>query len=58
MCFSVFECETEQKVDAGDHYLFIGRVKNVDIKNPDLKPLGFLRGRYTLPESQREMKLN
>ncbi|MGW0549740.1 flavin reductase family protein [Streptomyces altiplanensis] len=40
------ECRTEQRVEAGDHTLVIGRVLAVDLPNADGAPLTYFRGRY------------
>lgn len=42
-----FECETEQRVDAGDHVILIGRV--VAFENSDRNGLGYARGSYFSP---------
>ncbi|MGW7056693.1 flavin reductase family protein [Streptomyces sp. NPDC054887] len=43
---AVVECRTEQRVEAGDHTLVIGRVLEVSLPNPDGGPLAYFRGRY------------
>ncbi|SCK49862.1 MULTISPECIES: flavin reductase family protein [unclassified Streptomyces] len=40
------ECETEQRVTAGDHTLVIGRVLTASLPSPDGGPLMYFRGRY------------
>ncbi|MBL0372277.1 flavin reductase family protein [Rhizobium sp. KVB221] len=42
---SVFTAEVEQRVDAGDHVIFVGRVQQMQA-NPDIIPLIFHRGRF------------
>ncbi|HYG26188.1 MAG TPA: flavin reductase family protein [Caulobacteraceae bacterium] len=44
-CMANFECETHQAFDAGDHRVFVGRIRKVRI-DPDHQPLVFLRGGY------------
>jgi flavin reductase (DIM6/NTAB) family NADH-FMN oxidoreductase RutF len=44
---AVFECRTEQTVDAGDHKLFIGRVRRAAYREGD--PLVFSAGRFCTP---------
>ena len=49
---AVFECVTEQKLEGGDHTIFLGRV--VRFSRPsDSAPLIFFRGRYSALESGR-----
>lgn len=43
---AVLECRTEQRVEAGDHTLLIGRVLNVGLPSGDGGPLAYFRGRY------------
>ncbi|WP_189822131.1 flavin reductase family protein [Streptomyces finlayi] len=43
---AVVECRTEQRVEAGDHTLVIGRVLAVDLPSADGGPLTYFRGRY------------
>ncbi|MFE7778630.1 flavin reductase family protein [Streptomyces sp. NPDC057445] len=43
---AVLECRTEQRVEAGDHTLVIGRVLNAGLAGPDGGPLTYFRGRY------------
>ena len=43
---ALFECEVVQAHDAGDHTIFIGHVKRLEVPPGDLPPLGFLRGKY------------
>jgi flavin reductase (DIM6/NTAB) family NADH-FMN oxidoreductase RutF len=52
---AVFEYRVDQKVDAGDHTLMIGKVERVQINDPTRRPLGYLRGRYTVPEQEKEL---
>lgn len=44
-CMANFECETHTAFDAGDHRVFIGRIRKVRM-DPDHQPLVFLRGGY------------
>ncbi len=39
------DCEVDQVVDAGDHYIVIGKVLELDVQNPSL-PLLFFQGGY------------
>lgn len=43
---AVLECETEQRVPAGDHTLVIGRVLTARTPSADGGPLLYFRGRY------------
>lgn len=43
---AVLECRTEQRVEAGDHTLVIGRVLTADFPSPQGGPLTYFRGRY------------
>ncbi len=43
---ALFECQIVQAHDAGDHGIFVGEVKRLEVPPGDLPPLGFLRGRY------------
>ncbi|GAA2958911.1 flavin reductase family protein [Streptomyces enissocaesilis] len=43
---AVVECGTEQRVEAGDHTLVIGRVLAVGLPNAEGPPLTYFRGRY------------
>jgi flavin reductase (DIM6/NTAB) family NADH-FMN oxidoreductase RutF len=43
---AVLECETEQRVRAGDHTLVIGRVLTASTPSPGGGPLTYFRGRY------------
>lgn len=43
-CAAVFQCETHQMHDAGDHIIVIGRVKSFD--TTDKPPLVYHRGSY------------
>jgi flavin reductase (DIM6/NTAB) family NADH-FMN oxidoreductase RutF len=43
---AVLECETEQRVPAGDHTLIIGRVLTTGTPGADGNPLTYFRGRY------------
>jgi flavin reductase (DIM6/NTAB) family NADH-FMN oxidoreductase RutF len=42
---AVFECATEQKLEAGDHTIFLGRVLRFS-RPSESAPLVFFRGRY------------
>ena len=44
---AIFECETEQTIEGGDHLLFIGRVVHVAYRDGD--PLLFSAGKYCMP---------
>lgn len=44
---AALECRTEQRVEAGDHDLLIGRVLAVDYVSERSSPLLHLTGRYT-----------
>ncbi|WP_433894631.1 flavin reductase family protein [Streptomyces sp. CA-111067] len=43
---SILECETEQRVPAGDHTVLIGRVLSALTPSADGRPLTYFRGRY------------
>ncbi|MFJ5291041.1 flavin reductase family protein [Streptomyces sp. NPDC088348] len=43
---ATLECVTEQRVEAGDHTLVIGRVLTVDLPSTETGPLTYFRGRY------------
>ncbi|MGC0339812.1 flavin reductase family protein [Streptomyces sp. SLBN-8D4] len=43
---ATLECRTEQRVEAGDHTLVIGRVLTADVPSADGGPLMYFRGRY------------
>lgn len=43
---AVLECRTEQRVEAGDHTLVIGRVLAADLPNGNGRPLTHFMGRY------------
>ncbi|MFJ3198733.1 flavin reductase family protein [Streptomyces sp. NPDC086989] len=43
---ATLECRTENRVEAGDHTLVIGRVLGSALPNPDSPPLTYFRGRY------------
>lgn len=43
---AVLECRTEQRVEAGDHTLVIGRVLTADLPLAEGGPLTYFKGRY------------
>ncbi|MBQ0829265.1 flavin reductase family protein [Streptomyces tagetis] len=43
---ATLECSTEQRVEAGDHTLVIGRVLTARVPSADGGPLMYFRGRY------------
>ncbi|MFD3456115.1 flavin reductase family protein [Streptomyces sp. NPDC058691] len=43
---AVIECETDQRVTAGDHTLVVGRVLTARTPSADGSPLAYFRGRY------------
>ncbi|MFI5676534.1 flavin reductase family protein [Streptomyces cellulosae] len=43
---ATLECRTEQRVEAGDHVLVIGRVLTASLPSADGGPLLYFRGRY------------
>lgn len=43
---ATLECRTENRVEAGDHTLVIGRVLTAAQPSPDSPPLTYFRGRY------------
>jgi flavin reductase (DIM6/NTAB) family NADH-FMN oxidoreductase RutF len=49
---AVFECATEQKLQGGDHTIFLGRVLRFSCPS-DSAPLVFFRGRYNALEPGR-----
>lgn len=40
------ECEVSERLDGGDHTIFLGRVVDLSIARPDASPLLFYAGRY------------
>jgi flavin reductase (DIM6/NTAB) family NADH-FMN oxidoreductase RutF len=49
---AVFECVTEQRLEAGDHTIFLGRVLRFS-RPSESAPLVFFRGRYNALEPGR-----
>ncbi|MCA0030136.1 alpha/beta fold hydrolase [Mesorhizobium sp. B263B2A] len=49
---AVFDCAMEQLVDAGDHSILIGRVR--DFSHNGAQPLGYCRGTYVTPGLSQE----
>ncbi|MER8579486.1 alpha/beta fold hydrolase [Mesorhizobium sp. M1423] len=49
---AVFDCAMEQLVDAGDHSILIGRVR--DFAHNGAQPLGYCRGTYVTPGLSHE----
>ncbi len=49
---AVFDCAMEQVVDAGDHSILIGRVR--DFTHNGAQPLGYSRGTYVTPGLSQE----
>lgn len=49
---ATFDCATEQLVDAGDHSILIGRVR--DFSHNGAQPLGYCRGAYVTPGLSQE----
>lgn len=43
-CAARFECRTEQRIDAGDHTILLGRVERVT--TGEVEPLVFHKGKY------------
>jgi flavin reductase (DIM6/NTAB) family NADH-FMN oxidoreductase RutF len=43
---ATLECRTEQRVEAGDHTLVIGRVLNARVPSAEGGPLLYFKGRY------------
>ena len=43
---ATLECRTEQRVEAGDHTLVIGRVLTASVPSADGGPLAYFQGRY------------
>ncbi|MFJ6798241.1 flavin reductase family protein [Streptomyces sp. NPDC091268] len=43
---ATLECRTENRVEAGDHTLVVGRVLAAALPSPDSAPLTYFRGRY------------
>ncbi|NGO80674.1 flavin reductase [Streptomyces sp. YC504] len=43
---ATLECETESRVQAGDHTLVVGRVLSASLPSPEGGPLTYFRGRY------------
>ena len=40
------DCEVAERLDGGDHTIYVGRVVAVEIARPDAEPLIFYGGRY------------
>ena len=40
------DCEVAERIDGGDHTIYVGRVVAVEIARPDAQPLIFYGGRY------------
>ncbi|MER8752975.1 alpha/beta fold hydrolase [Mesorhizobium sp. M1050] len=49
---AVFDCAMQQLVDAGDHSILIGRVR--DFNHNGAQPLGYCRGTYVTPGLSQE----
>ncbi|MCV3211357.1 alpha/beta fold hydrolase [Mesorhizobium sp. YC-39] len=49
---AVFDCAMQQLVDAGDHSILIGRVR--DFSHNGAQPLGYCRGTYVTPGLSQE----
>ncbi|TGS73669.1 flavin reductase family protein, partial [Mesorhizobium sp. M8A.F.Ca.ET.181.01.1.1] len=49
---AVFDCGMEQLIDAGDHSILIGRVR--DFQHNSAQPLGYCRGAYITPGLSQE----
>ncbi|MFD1984144.1 alpha/beta fold hydrolase [Mesorhizobium newzealandense] len=49
---AVFDCDMQQLVDAGDHSILIGRVR--DFSHNGAQPLGYCRGTYVTPGLSQE----
>ena len=45
-CLASLGCEIEQRVQAGDHWVVIGRVRELHVGIPPHRPLLFFGGRY------------
>ncbi|MFF3454414.1 flavin reductase family protein [Streptomyces sp. NPDC002730] len=43
---ATLECRTEQRIEAGDHMLVIGRVLKAGLESSDGGPLTYFKGRY------------
>ncbi|NBE54639.1 flavin reductase [Streptomyces sp. YC537] len=43
---ATLECETEQRVEAGDHTLIVARVLTASVPSAEGGPLAYFRGRY------------
>jgi flavin reductase (DIM6/NTAB) family NADH-FMN oxidoreductase RutF/pimeloyl-ACP methyl ester carboxylesterase len=48
-----FDCDMEQLIDAGDHSILIGRVR--DFEHNSAQPLGYCRGAYIAPGLSQEV---
>lgn len=54
---TVFECEVYQKIDSGDHMIFVGKVQRLTNQLDQNKPLGFVNGKYiNLNEKVKNME--
>ncbi|TPN20847.1 alpha/beta fold hydrolase [Mesorhizobium sp. B2-3-3] len=51
-CVASFDCDMERLVDAGDHSILIGRVR--DFEHNSSQPLGYCRGAYIAPGLSQE----
>jgi flavin reductase (DIM6/NTAB) family NADH-FMN oxidoreductase RutF len=48
-----FECEVHERLDGGDHTIYIGRVVELALERPDANPLLFFGGTYRTIEPKR-----
>ncbi|MGB1641487.1 MAG: flavin reductase family protein, partial [Paracoccaceae bacterium] len=47
-----FVCETERQIDAGDHAILLGKVKDFDYR--DGTPLSYFRGQYVTLDTRKD----
>ncbi|MCQ3812283.1 MAG: flavin reductase family protein, partial [Acidimicrobiia bacterium] len=40
------DCEIDQVVEGGDHWIVLGRVLDLEVQRDDVGPLVFLAGKY------------
>lgn len=43
---AVFQCDLAHAYDGGDHTIFVGEVRRLDVGDTEMAALGFFRGRY------------
>lgn len=43
---TVLDCELAERIDGGDHEIVVGRIRELELGGPDLRPLLHFRGVY------------